>query len=43
MNRPQVINPKTGNVMNLFSEDVEALLDEGYHIKDIFSIILHII
>ena len=33
MNRPQVINPKTGVIVNLFSKALEELLDEGYTVE----------
>jgi hypothetical protein len=29
MNRPQIINPETKQIIQLFSEDVESLLDQG--------------
>jgi hypothetical protein len=37
MNRPQIINPNTGKIINLFSRDIEELLDDGYTIDDILS------
>ncbi len=37
MNRPQIINPETKQIIKLFSEDVESLLDQGYTIENILS------
>lgn len=37
MNRPQIINPETKQIIQLFSEDVESLLDQGYTIENVLS------
>ncbi len=37
MSRPQIINPKDGKIIYLFSHDVENLLDEGYSIEDVLT------
>jgi hypothetical protein len=38
MNRPQIINPETKHIINLFSDDVQSLLDDGYTIDDILTL-----
>lgn len=38
MNRPQMINPVTKNIMNIFSEEFENLLDQGYTIEQLLNI-----
>jgi hypothetical protein len=38
MNRPQIINPVTKQIIQLFSDDVESLLDQGYSIDNILSL-----
>lgn len=37
MNRPQIISPNTGKIINLFSKEIEELLDNGYTIEEIMS------
>lgn len=38
--RPQIINPKNGKIINLFSHDIENLLNEGYSIENLLIAIL---
>jgi hypothetical protein len=38
MNRPQMINPVTGKIMNIFSEDFEDLLDQGFTVEELLNI-----
>ncbi len=38
MNRPQIINPATKQIMNVFSEEFEDLLDQGYTIQDLLNL-----
>lgn len=37
MNRPQMINPVTGKIMNIFSEDFEDLLDQGFKVDKLLT------
>lgn len=38
MNRPQIKNPVTGKVINLFSKEIESLLDDGYTIEQVLNL-----
>lgn len=38
MNRPQMINPKTKSIMNIFSYEFEDLLDQGYTMSYLLSL-----
>lgn len=37
MNRPQIVNPVTKKIMNVFSEEFESLLDQGFTIKQLLD------
>lgn len=37
MNRPQIINPVTGKIMNIFSQDFEDLLDQGFTVEELLK------
>lgn len=38
MKRAQVLNPETGKIVNLFSKEIESLIDLGYTIEDILKL-----